>query len=173
MGELLGIAGIELDGPAEHDIQIHDDRFYDRVVRDRELGLGETYQQGWWSTPRLDVLLARVLEAQLKHQLTRSPHLVALALRARLTNMQTVRRAARNASAHYDIGNDLYERMLDKRMIYSCGYWDQAADLDAAQEAKLELICAKLHLEPGMRVLDIGCGWGGLAQYAAERHGVH
>ncbi len=170
---LLDHAGIELNGPAVHDLQVHDDRFFDRVVRDRELGMGESYQDGWWSAERLDELLVKVLEARLRLKIRTSPQLMALAARAAVTNRQTVSRAARNASAHYDIGNDLYERMLDKRMIYSCGYWAEATDLDAAQEAKLELICAKLHLEPGMRVLDIGCGWGGLAQYAAERHGVH
>ncbi|MEM8922967.1 MAG: cyclopropane fatty acyl phospholipid synthase [Actinomycetota bacterium] len=171
--ELLEGTGIEIDGPADHDIQIHDERFYQQVVRDRELGLGETYQQGWWSAGRLDKFIALVLEAKLRHRITRSPRLLALAARASVSNRQSITRAAQNASAHYDIGNDLYERMLDKRMIYSCGYWDKAADLDTAQEAKLELICRKLHLEPGMRLLDIGCGWGGFAQYAAERHGVH
>ena len=80
--------------------------------------------------------------------------------------------AEANARAHYDIGNDLYERMLDKRMIYSCGYWREATDLDSAQEAKLDLICRKLGLERGMRLLDIGCGWGGFAQFAAERYDV-
>ena len=171
--ELLELAEIELNGPADHDLQVHDERFFDRIVRDRELGLGESYQEGWWSARRVDQLLARVLEAKLKDRMRRSPRLVALALQASLANRQSIGRAASNASAHYDIGNDLYERMLDKRMIYSCGYWPEASDLDAAQEAKLELICRKLHLEPGMRILDIGCGWGGLAQYAAERHGVH
>lgn len=170
--ELLELAEVDLNGPAPHDIQIHDDRFYDRVVRDRELGLGEAYQQGWWDAEAVDELIARVLVADLKGQITSSPRLMAIALRARLMNRQTIRRAAFNASAHYDIGNDLYERMLDKRMIYSCGYWNGVTELDAAQEAKLELICSKLHLEPGMRLLDIGCGWGGLSQYAAERHGV-
>lgn len=169
---LMERAGIELDGPAPHDIQVHDERFYDRVVRDRELGLGETYQEGWWSAARLDEVVAQVLETDVVTQMTSSPSLVALAFKARLLNLQSIRRAAFNASAHYDIGNDLYERMLDKRMLYSCGYWDQADDLDAAQEAKLDLICAKLELEPGMRLLDIGCGWGGLAQHAAEKYGA-
>jgi cyclopropane-fatty-acyl-phospholipid synthase len=81
-------------------------------------------------------------------------------------------RARQVGQHHYDIGNDLYERMLDRRRIYSCAYWKQAATLDQAQEAKLELVCRKLELKPGMRVLDIGCGWGGAAQYAAERYGV-
>ncbi len=169
---LLDSAGVELDGPAPGDIQVHDDRFYERVVRDRELGMGESYQDGWWSAERPDELLARIMAADLRAAVKPSRELLSITLRARLINHQTVRRAARNASAHYDIGNDLYERMLDKRMIYSCGYWRHVEDLDAAQEAKLELICAKLGLEPGMRLLDIGCGWGGLAQYAAERHGA-
>ncbi|MCP3987879.1 MAG: cyclopropane fatty acyl phospholipid synthase [Actinomycetia bacterium] len=171
--ELLGRAGVELDGNAPSDLQIHDERFFDRVVKDRELGLGETYQQGWWSAGKPDELLAKVLEADLASMVRRNPQLLAMALRARLVNRQTIRRAAKNASAHYDIGNDLYERMLDKRMIYSCAYWRESNDLESAQEAKLDLICQKLELEPGMRLLDIGCGWGGLSQHAAERYGVH
>ena len=170
--ELLGHAGIELNGPAPSDLQIHDERFFDRVVRDRELGLGEAYQEGWWSAGKVDELLAKVLIADLAPMVKRNPQLVALAARARFMNRQNVRRAAKNASAHYDIGNDLYERMLDKRMVYSCAYWKESSDLDSAQEAKFELICQKLELEPGMRMLDIGCGWGGLAQYAAEHYGV-
>jgi len=169
---LLDLAGVTLDGPAPSDIHVHDERFYERVIRDRELGLGESYQEGWWDAERVDEMLARLMAADLRAAVKPSRELLSIALRAKLINHQTVRRAARNASAHYDIGNDLYERMLDKRMIYSCGYWRYVDDLDAAQEAKLELICAKLGLEPGMRLLDIGCGWGGLAQYAAERHGV-
>ncbi|MFQ5556647.1 MAG: cyclopropane fatty acyl phospholipid synthase [Acidimicrobiales bacterium] len=101
-----------------------------------------------------------------------TPRLVLLAAQSRVRNRQSVRRAAVNASAHYDIGNDLYQRMLDKRMIYSAAYWRQSESLDAAQEAKLDLICRKLHLEPGMTLLDIGCGWGGFAQFAAERYDV-
>ncbi len=169
---LLERAGISVGGDGPGDLQVHDERFYERVVRDRELGLGESYQEGWWSAERLDEFIAAVLTADLRTHVKPGRRLLSVALRSQLQNRQTVRRAARNASAHYDIGNDLYERMLDRRMIYSCAYWKDAADLDSAQEAKLELICAKLHLEPGMRVLDIGCGWGGFAQYAAERHGV-
>jgi cyclopropane-fatty-acyl-phospholipid synthase len=89
-----------------------------------------------------------------------------------MLNRQTKSKASNNASHHYDIGNDLYERMLDKRMVYSCGYWHTAQSLDDAQEQKLDLICRKLHLEPGMTLLDIGCGWGGLLRFAAERYGV-
>ena len=170
--ELLDVAGVEIGGSEPWDLQVHDDRLYGRVLRDRELALGETYQDGWWSAERVDEFLAKLLAADLRSHMSLSPRMVALAVQAKLFNRQTIRRAAGNASAHYDIGNDLYERMLDKRMVYSCGYWHRADDLDSAQEAKLDLICRKLQLEPGMHLLDIGCGWGGLAQYAAQHYGV-
>src|SRR5262249_54101090 len=99
--------------------------------------------------------------------------LLAHAVRARLFNLQAVARAFEIAERHYDLGNDLYEHMLDKRMMYTCAYWHDARDLDAAQEAKLDLICRKLGLRPGMRVLELGCGWGGFASFAAERYGVY
>ena len=89
-----------------------------------------------------------------------------------MVNLQKPSRAFQIGRHHYDIGNDLFSRMLDRRMIYSCGYWKNATTLDEAQEAKLDLVCRKLGLCPGMRVLDIGCGWGGTARFAAERYGV-
>lgn len=170
--ELLDLAGIEPGGSAPWDIHIHDDRLWERVAAERELGLGEAYQDGWWDAERVDGFLARVITADLSAHIRTRPSLLAAGAQARIVNRQSIRRARRNARAHYDIGNDLYERMLDPRMIYSCAYWRDADDLALAQEAKLELICRKLHLEPGMRLLDIGCGWGGLAEYAASKHDV-
>ena len=169
---LLDRAGIEVGGPAPWDIHVHDDRLWERVVRDRELGLGESYQDGWWDAERVDEFLTKVQLADLRAEIKPGPDLLLLAAKATIGNRQTMRRAAANASAHYDIGNDLYERMLDPRMIYSCGYWHDVETLAEAQEAKLDLICRKLALEPGMRLLDIGCGWGGLAAFAAERYGA-
>ncbi len=169
---LLESAGIEVGGSEPWDIRIHDDRLFERVLRDRELGLGEAYQDGWWDAERPDELLTRLQLADLRRQISPGPGLVLLAARAKLSNRQSRRAAGANARAHYDIGNDLFERMLDERMIYSCAYWREASDLDAAQEAKLELTCRKLQLEPGMTLLDIGCGWGGFAEYAASKHGV-
>ncbi len=171
--DTLEEAGVVIGGDGLADIHVHDDRLYQRVVRDRELGLGEAFQDGWWSANQLDEFIATVQEANLRDVVRPSVALLKLMASSRFTNRQTVKRAQKNASAHYDIGNDLYERMLDKRMIYSCGYWRDAADLDTAQEAKLDLICRKLGLERGMRVLDIGCGWGGFSQFAAERYDVH
>jgi cyclopropane-fatty-acyl-phospholipid synthase len=126
---------------------------------------------GWWDCERLDEFFTRILAAELDTKV--EPWKDAWrVLRARLVNLQRPSRAFQIGRRHYDIGNDLFARMLDKRMIYSCGYWKDASTLDDAQEAKLDLVCRKLGLQPGMRVLDIGCGWGGTAAFAAERYGV-
>ena len=170
--EILRRAGIEVGGDQPCDIAVHDDRFWARVLATRELGLGESYQDGWWDANQLDEFIAHVQTLDLRSLERPGPGLLMHIARARAANRQTVRRSRRNAGVHYDIGNDLYERMLDKRMIYSCGYWRRAEDLDQAQEDKLELVCRKLQLEPGMRLLDIGCGWGGFARFAAAEHGV-
>lgn len=171
--EILARAGVTLGGGGALDITVHDQRFFDRVLSERELGLGESYQQGWWDANQLDEFLTVMQTIDVRSLVRPTVAMLRTVLGARLCNRQSRRRAIQNARAHYDIGNDLYERMLDKRMIYSCGYWREAADLDSAQEAKLDLVCRKLGLERGMRLLDIGCGWGGFAQFAAERYDVH
>ncbi|MGH8310149.1 MAG: cyclopropane fatty acyl phospholipid synthase [Steroidobacteraceae bacterium] len=171
MVDLLARADIAIDGSAPWDIRVLDERMFRRVLAQGSLGAGESYMDGWWDCPQLDEMMRRILQARLDVELP-SLRQVLAGLRARLLNPQTPRRAFRVGEQHYDIGDDLYERMLDSRMIYSCGYWRSAADLDAAQEAKLDLVCRKLGLERGMRVLDIGCGWGGAARFAADRYGV-
>ena len=170
--EILHNAGIEVGGDQPRDIAVHDDRFWARVIAQPELGLGESYQDGWWDASQLDEFIAEVQTLDLRSLVRPRPGLTLHVAKARAMNRQTARLARRNAGAHYNIGNDLYERMLDKRMIYSCGYWRRSEDLDQAQEDKLDLICRKLRLEPGMRLLDIGCGWGGFARHAASEHGV-
>ncbi len=169
--QLLDLAAITVNGPKPWDIHIHDDRFYARVLAGGSRALGETYMDGWWDCERLDAFFARVLKANLDTKVRARTWLWA-ALKARAMNMQTVGRTRRDIRRHYDLGNHLYRCMLDKRMIYSCGYWSGADSLDQAQENKLELVARKLCLQKGMRVLDIGCGWGGAARYLAERHGV-
>lgn len=170
--ELLARAGIAIDGSAPWDIRVLDPRMFRRVMAQGSLGAGESYMDGWWDCAQLDEMMRRVFEARLDFELP-SLRWVLAGLRARLFNPQTPRRSFTVGERHYDVGDDLYQRMLDARMIYSCGYWRVAQDLDAAQEAKLDLVCRKLGLERGMRVLDIGCGWGGAAQFAAERYGVN
>lgn len=168
---LLAEAGVSLGGSAADDIRVHDARFYPRVLAQGSLGLGESYMDGWWETDSLDGFLARLIRARLDERVHGWGE-IADALRARLLNLQAGRRSYEVGRRHYDLGNDLYRAMLGRRMVYSCGYWRQADDLDTAQEAKLDLVCRKLGLQPGMRVLDIGCGWGEALKYAAERHGI-
>ena len=169
---LLAQVGVTINGSEPWSIHVHDERLWDRVVSQRQLGFGEAYMDGWWECEQMDEMLTRVIAGDLLRQIRPTPKMAAVAAQSWVVNRQTKNRATKNAQHHYDIGNDLYERMLDKRMVYSCAYWAQADNLDAAQEAKLDLICRKLHLEPGMTVLDIGCGWGGLLQFAAERYGI-
>ncbi len=168
---LLAEVDVWIDGNRPWDIQVKDERFFKRVLADASLGFGEAYMDGWWDCPQLDELVCRILRGGLAGKL-RSWQDVWTAFKAKLFNLQHPRRAFQIGEHHYDLGDDLYQAMLDKRLIYSCAYWKQASDLDAAQEAKLDLICRKLGLKPGMRVLDIGCGWGGAAKFAAERYGV-
>ncbi len=170
---LAALAGVQINGPGPADIHVHDPRFYGRVLREGSLGLGEAYMDGWWDCERLDEFFYAVLRAGLEEQLKQNIGLVLQVLAARLFNMQSRSRAFQIGEKHYDTGNDLFSRMLDMRMNYSCGYWREADTLDSAQEDKLDLICRKLRLVPGMSVLDIGCGWGGFAGYAAERYGAH
>jgi len=169
--KLLETADIRIDGERPWDLNIHNQALFQRILAQGSLGFGEAYMDGWWDCPAIDQLVFHAMRARLDSKL-HSLTLLFDALRARLTNRQSRRRAFQVGEHHYNIGNDLYRRMLDKRMIYSCGYWQDAEDLEQAQEHKLDLICRKLHLSPGQKVLDIGCGWGGTAQFLAEHHGV-
>jgi len=170
--EITGMAGIKINGSNPWDIQVHDDRFYKRAITEIELGMGESYMDGWWDVERLDELIYRLVKADLQQKLKRNFKVTLQLAGFWLINMQARRRAFEVGVKHYDLGNDLFQTMLDKRMNYSCAYWKNAANLDEAQENKLELICRKLQLERGMKVLDIGCGWGAFGKYAAEKYGV-
>ncbi len=169
--ELFDLAGIKFGGPGPGDITVHDDRFYGRVLRDASIGFGESYMDGWWDTDALDVLLEKIMRGGLRERVTGSLRLKFLTAKAVMMNLQSKARSGLSVQAHYDVGNELYTRMLDPRMVYTCGYWKNATTLAAAQEAKLDLVCRKLGLEKGMRVLDLGCGWGGFAAWAAEKYG--
>lgn len=170
--ELLESAGVEVNGPNAWDPQVHDPRFYDRVLGDGSLGLGESYMDGWWDCEALDALITRVLLARLEQKVQNKTRLLFHLLRAKLVNRQSKARAFQVGERHYDLGNDLYQAMLDRRLNYTCAYWRNAASLDEAQEAKLELVCRKIGIWPGMRILELGCGWGSFARYAAENHGA-
>lgn len=164
-------SGVEIGGDRPWDVNVRDNRLYRRIAIAGTLGLGEAYMDSWWDCDELDEACFRVLSS-LDDRAFHTPFSIALSALSRLFNLQTKRRAFRIGEVHYDIGNDLFESMLDRRLNYSCAYWKSASDLDEAQEAKLELICEKLGLERGMKLLDIGCGWGALLKYAAETRGV-
>ncbi|MBI3554715.1 MAG: class I SAM-dependent methyltransferase, partial [Deltaproteobacteria bacterium] len=169
--ELLSKAGITLNGSGPFDIRIHDERAIPRILGGSLLGIGESYMDGEWDCPRLDELTDVVLQSGLFSRTPDWKHLPTL-IRAKLFNLQAKGRSRIVCEAHYDLGNELFEAMLDKRMVYSCGYWKDAHTLQQAQEAKLELVCRKLDLKPGMKLLDLGCGWGSFMKYAAEKYGV-
>jgi cyclopropane-fatty-acyl-phospholipid synthase len=170
--DLLARADVQLGGSRPWDLQVHDERVWTRLLRDGTLGAGESYVDGWWDTPDLDQFIDHILRARFDESLRENWTLVAQAVRARVLNLQSITRSFDNGQHHYDIGNDLYEAMLGGRLLYTCAYWHNATTLDEAQDAKLDLVCRKIGLQPGMRVLDLGCGWAGFAAFAAERYGV-
>lgn len=169
---LLSRADIEINGHRLWDIRIHNPSFYDRILAGGSLALGESYMDGWWDCEALDQFFHNVFNAKLFRKVRHSKQVLLEIVRAKATNQQRKSKAFKIGERHYDIGNDLFAVMLDKRMNYSCGYWENAESLDTAQKAKLDLICRKMRLTPGLTVLDIGCGWGGFARYAAERYQV-
>jgi cyclopropane-fatty-acyl-phospholipid synthase len=169
---LLTEAGVELNGSRPWDVQVHDERTYKRWLTETELGVGESYMDGWWDVEALDEFFNKILRANLEQKIKHSLKTALFILSTQLFNQQTKTKSKRVGREHYDLGNDLFRNMLDKRMCYSSGYWKTAKNLDEAQKAKLELICRKLELKSGMRVLDIGCGWGSFAKYATENYDV-
>jgi len=169
---LLKETGIKINENSPYDIQVHDERFYKRVLTQGSLGLGESYMDGWWDCKKLDEFFYRILYSGIESNAKKNLVFLFDVLLPRIFNMQSKRKAFQIGERHYNLGNELFKNMLDSQMVYSCGYWKNAYTLDEAQEAKLELICQKLRLEPGMKILDIGCGWGSFAKYATEKYKV-
>ncbi len=168
--EILAHADIKVNGDRPWDIQVLDDRFYRRLLTEGSLGLGESYMDEWWRTESVDQMFYKFLSADIKRHV-KNTNFYLLYLRTRLFNLQNIRRAFRVGEQHYDIGNDLFTKMLDKRLTYTCAYWKNTNSLDQAQEDKLDLVCRKIGLQKNKRVLDIGCGWGSFAKFAAEKYG--
>ncbi len=170
--DIFDLADVRINGNRPWDIQVRNLSFYERVLAGGSLALGETYMDGWWDCEALDQFFYKIMDARLDKKVKKSKQVLWAILKAKITNAQSRSKAYEIGKRHYDIGNDIFSIMLDKGMNYSCGYWNKAGTLDKAQEAKLDLICRKTGLKPGMKVLDIGCGWGGFAKYAAEKYDV-
>ncbi|GAA5176453.1 cyclopropane fatty acyl phospholipid synthase [Modicisalibacter zincidurans] len=170
--DLLEGSGVNLNGSAPWDIQVLHPDFFSRILRQGTLGLGESYMDGWWDCERIDEMAHRLLRHGLGERAHTASERLMYRLQAGFFNLQSKTRAYIVGKAHYDLGNDLFERMLDPTMCYSCGYWKEAETLHEAQVAKLDLAARKLDIQPGMKVLDIGCGWGSFAEHAARRYGA-
>jgi cyclopropane-fatty-acyl-phospholipid synthase len=170
--KLLERLDVQINGNRPWDIRVNNQEFFNRVLAGGSLALGESYMDGWWSCQALDQLFDRILGARLDKKVKKEKPILAAILRAKVINAQRKSKAYIIGQRHYDIGNRLFSNMLDKRMNYSCGYWEKATTLDDAQKDKLDLICRKMLLKPGMTVCDIGCGWGGFAKWAAEKYDV-
>ena len=169
---LIQDSGVTINGSNPYDLRISNERFYKRVLTEGSIGFGESYMDGWWDCDSIDQMMTRLLSIDVTSRLKKNWKDVGLLIVSSLFNRQTGKRAFKVGKEHYDVGNSLYKAMLDKRMVYTCGYWKHATDLDSAQDAKLDLVCKKIGLKPGDRILDIGCGWGSFAKFAAEKYGA-
>jgi len=169
--QLLASADVEINGNREWDIQVNNHEFYKCVMAQGSLGLGESYLQGFWDVRSLDKLFFKLLSTDVKKRIKTSANILLVA-QSKIFNLQNSRRAYDVGKQHYDIGNELFTYMLDKRLTYTCGYWKNTECLDQAQEDKLDLVCRKIGLQKNQRVLDIGCGWGSFVKFAAERYGA-
>ena len=170
---LLKNTGIIINGSNPWDPQIHKEDFYSRVLRQGSLGLGESYMDGWWDCEKLDQFFHKILAADLDSQIKQNWSLAFKFALSFILNTGRKSKAFEIGKRHYDIGNDLYCAMLDKRLTYTGGYWENVENLDDAQEAKLDLVCRKIGLKRGQKVLDIGSGWGSFTGYAAQKYGAN
>ncbi len=169
---LLKHAGITVNGPNDFDVQVTNEKLYRRVLVGGSLALGESYMDGWWDVKSIDQFFDKVLSADLESHFKFSLPNVAAVLEALAVNVATKERSKKVGQMHYDVGNELYQAMLDPALVYTCGYWKDAQNLAQAQQAKMDLIARKIGLTSGQHILDIGCGWGSFLQFAARKYGA-
>lgn len=171
--ELLAPAGVTVNGSEPWDIRVHRESFFRRALHG-SLGFGESYMDGDWDCEQLDELVARLTRARLWERVRSDARTLLHVAAARTMNIWSRRSVSRKVAPHYNLGNDLFETILDtEHMAYTCAYFrDEHTTLEEAQTAKIELVCDKLDVQKGTRLLDIGCGWGGLAKYAARHRGA-
>jgi len=164
--DLLNKANVTINGPNPWDIQVHDERLFNVVLSEGSLGLGEAYMEGWWSSKSLDDCISKILSTRLENKVINNFQVMIGSFYARVINMQSKKRSQRVANVHYNLDNELYRDMLGSSMSYTCAYWKNANTLDEAQHNKHDLVCRKLGLQAGDKVLELGCGWGSFAKYA-------
>jgi cyclopropane-fatty-acyl-phospholipid synthase len=170
--ELLEGVDIEINGSRPWDLQVHNQDLYKSIFFNGSLGFGESYMKGWFDCDRLDLFFEKILRSGIYNEIGGLP-LFFGKMKSKLRNLQSISRAFQVAEHHYDIGNDLFSLMLDKTMMYTCGYWTKdVSTLEESQLAKLDLVAKKLNLKAGMKILDIGCGWGRAAKHFANNYGV-
>lgn len=168
---ILDKADVRIGGKRPWDLQIRHPGFYRRVLLQGSLGLGESYMDGWWDCEQIDQFFYSILTSKMSAAEMKPVIRWVADLTGRLSNMQTHARSHKCVEKHYDPDGDIILAFLDPYNQYTCGYFDQTDELNVAQEKKLDLICRKLQISTQDHVLDIGCGWGGFARYAAERYG--
>jgi len=169
--KLLSYADIQVNGDRPWDMQVHNEQLFARLLQQGSLGLGESYMDGWWDAIAVDALIERLLLARIEKKIVFDARVILLFLTSKLFNYQRKSRAVQVAEKHYNLDNELYSYMLGESMSYTCAYFKDTDELDVAQNQKHELICQKLKLSSKDRVLELGCGWGGFAKYAATHYG--
>lgn len=169
---LLASADVAVGGNRPWDIQVHDQRAYKCVLSRGTLGMGEAYMDGWWDANDLAAFVCHVAGSDIEKRILQTGVLLQ-AITSHIFNMQRFGRHLHVAKKHYDPHLEVYRRMLDESMAYTCAYYGSGAkSLAEAQAAKHDLICRKLGVKEGDRVLDIGCGWGAFLRYAVEYYGA-
>ena len=171
--DFLQQADIRVDGSRPWDIKICHPDFFKCIMQQGLLGLGESYMDGWWECERVDILIYKFLTGRLDEYLPIHLHNILNLFSAKLLSLKPDHVSLTSGNKEHEIGYDIFAVMLDNYMQYSCGLWREGTSLDEAQTAKLQMICEKLQLSPGMRILDLGCGWGGTAEYMARHYGVY
>jgi cyclopropane-fatty-acyl-phospholipid synthase len=171
LGDILSSADIRIGGTRPFDLRVHNSEFFQRVMAQGTLGLGEAYMDGWWDCDALDQFVYRGLQANLLGKVDGIVSALAHGLLAKVINFQSPTRSRHVIDRHYNLDADFFMSFLDPYNQYTCGYFKETKDLNTAQEKKLDLICRKLGLSPKDHVLDIGCGWGGFSKFAAQRYG--
>ena len=172
LAQLLASADIHLNGSRPWDIQIKHPQTLQRLLSQGGSALGESYMDGWWECQAIDLMVERAMRAGLQEKLA-TPRAWWESFKGGMRPRDGVDQSRIVGRMHYAVGNQVFQAMLDPYMAHSCAYWVEGAQtLEEAQIAKLEMVCRKLQLRPGMRVLDMGCGWGSFMRYAAEHYGV-